>query len=133
MNALQHRLHYDHHVDPSKIDLLFLPLWFTVPTALLYFGIYFAATRSSALALSLTFGSLLAMLYYEWTHYVAHTPIVPLTRFGKWMKKYHLWHHFLNEHLWYGVTNPTMDFLLRTYRHVSETGCSNTVREIWKS
>lgn len=25
---LQHRLHYDHHVEPSRLDLLFLPIWF---------------------------------------------------------------------------------------------------------
>ena len=23
---LQHRLHYDHHVEPSRLDLLFLPI-----------------------------------------------------------------------------------------------------------
>ncbi len=28
---LQRRLHYDHHVEPSRLDLLFLPLWFAVP------------------------------------------------------------------------------------------------------
>ena len=28
---LQHRLHYDHHAEPSRLDLLFLPLWFLVP------------------------------------------------------------------------------------------------------
>lgn len=28
---LQHRLHYDHHVEPNRLDLLFLPVWFLVP------------------------------------------------------------------------------------------------------
>src|ERR1700735_318561 len=28
---LQQRLHYDHHVEPSRLDLLFLPIWFLVP------------------------------------------------------------------------------------------------------
>ena len=28
---LQHRLHYDHHVEPNRLDLLFLPIWFLVP------------------------------------------------------------------------------------------------------
>src|SRR5665213_2080071 len=28
---LQHRLHYDHHVEPGRLDLLFLPAWFLVP------------------------------------------------------------------------------------------------------
>jgi 4-hydroxysphinganine ceramide fatty acyl 2-hydroxylase len=31
MRRLQHRLHYDHHAEPSRLDLLFLPIWFPVP------------------------------------------------------------------------------------------------------
>ena len=30
VRKLQHRLHYDHHVEPNRLDLLFLPLWFLV-------------------------------------------------------------------------------------------------------
>lgn len=129
---LQHRLHYDHHIDPPKLDLLFLPLWFTIPVTVVYYGVYFAITRNAALALSLTFGSLLALAYYEWVHYVAHIPFTPVTPFGRWIKKYHLWHHFKNEHLWFGVTNPSVDFVMRTYRNVEDAERSTTVREIWR-
>src|SRR5215469_9683464 len=31
LRKLQHRLHYDHHVEPNRLDLLFLPIWFLVP------------------------------------------------------------------------------------------------------
>jgi hypothetical protein len=130
---LQHRLHYDHHIDPPKLELLFLPLWFTIPVTVLYYGVYLAITRNQALALSLMFGSLAALAYYEWVHYVAHVPFVPVTPFGRWIKKYHLWHHFKNEHLWYGVTNPSMDFIMRTYQRVDEVKRSGTVREIFKA
>ena len=132
MLELQHRLHYDHHIDPARLDLLFLPPWFTVPVTVLYYGLYLALTRNSALALSLTFGSLLALTYYEWVHYVAHIAFVPVTPYGRWIKKYHLWHHFKNERLWFGVTNPSMDLAMRTYRSVTEARRSSTVREIWK-
>jgi 4-hydroxysphinganine ceramide fatty acyl 2-hydroxylase len=127
---LQHRLHYDHHVDPPKLELLFLPLWFTIPVTLAYYGVYFAITRNAPLSLSLTFGSLVALAYYEWVHYVAHIAFVPLTPFGRWIKKYHLWHHFKNEHLWYGVTNPSMDVVMRTYQRVQDVSRSATVRDI---
>ena len=129
---LQHRLHYDHHIDPPKLELLFLPAWFVVPTILLYFGIYLAVTRSVALAFSLSFGSVCALLYYEWVHYVAHIPFTPVTPFGKYVKKYHLWHHFKNEHYWYGVTNPSMDYVGGTYRDQESVPRSTTVREIWR-
>ena len=129
---LQHRLHYDHHIDPPKLDLLFLPLWFTIPVTVIFYGVYLAIARNAALALSLTFGSLVALAYYEWVHYVAHIPFTPVTPFGRWIKKYHLWHHFKNEHLWFGVTNPSVDVLMRTYRNVQDVERSTTVREIWR-
>src|SRR5579862_3913453 len=31
LRKMQHRLHYDHHVEPNRLDLLFLPVWFLVP------------------------------------------------------------------------------------------------------
>ena len=130
--ALQHRLHYDHHVDPNRLDLLFLPPWFTIPTTALFFAVYFALTRDLGAALSLTFGSLTGLTYYEWVHYVAHIPFNPVTPYGRWIKKYHLWHHFKNEHLWFGVTNPSMDVVMASYRDVQETARSATVREIWR-
>jgi 4-hydroxysphinganine ceramide fatty acyl 2-hydroxylase len=130
--GLQHRLHYDHHIDPPKLELLFLPIWFVVPTVLLYFGVYLALTRSVALAFALSFGSICALFYYEWVHYVAHIPFTPLTPFGKYVKKYHLWHHFKNEHFWYGVTNPSMDYAGGTYRDQESVPRSTTVREIWR-
>jgi 4-hydroxysphinganine ceramide fatty acyl 2-hydroxylase len=129
---LQHRLHYDHHIDPQKLELLFLPLWFIIPVAVLYFGLYLALTRNAVLSLSLTFGSIVALTFYEWVHYVAHTSFTPVTPFGKYMKKYHLWHHFKNEHYWFGVTNPSTDYLGGSYKEHDSVPRSTTVREIWK-
>ena len=129
---LQHRLHYDHHIDPPKLELLFLPLWFIIPVSAIYFGVYMAITRNVVLSTSLTFGSIVALTFYEWVHYVAHVPFTPFTPFGRYMKKYHLWHHFKNEHFWFGVTNSLPDYVGMTYRNVETTERSTTVREIWK-
>lgn len=130
---LQHRLHYDHHIDPPKLDLLFLPLWFVIPTAVLYFVLYAAIVRDVPLALALVYGSICALTFYEWTHYVAHVPFTPRTRLGRYMKKYHLWHHFKNERFWFGVTNPSMDYVFSSYRPVEAVPRSTTVREIWRA
>jgi len=132
MYRLQHRLHYAHHIDPPNVYLLFLPPWFTIPVTAMYFGAYIAITRDVVLSVCLTFGSLCALAYYEWVHYVAHVPFVPLTPYGRWMKKYHLWHHFKNEHLWFGVTNPSMDAVMGTFSRVEAAPRSTTVREIWR-
>jgi 4-hydroxysphinganine ceramide fatty acyl 2-hydroxylase len=132
VRKLQHRLHYDHHIDPPKLELLFLPVWFVMPTAIVYFAAYLALTRNAALAASLTFGSICALFYYEWVHYVAHIAFTPRTAFGRYVKKYHLWHHFKNEKFWYGVTNPSMDYAWKTYRDHEAVERSTTVREIWR-
>jgi 4-hydroxysphinganine ceramide fatty acyl 2-hydroxylase len=128
---LQHRLHYDHHVNPSELRLLFLPVWFVIPVAALTFGIYAAITRDAATSAALLLGSVLGLLWYEWVHYVAHIPLVPKTAFGRWIKKYHLWHHFKNERMWFGVTNPSMDLVGRTYARVDEIDRSATTRVLF--
>lgn len=109
---LQHRLHYDHHIDPPALELLFLPLWFVVPMALVYFGAFSLITHSAALAASALFGVLCATFYYEWVHYVAHVPFTPVTPIG--------------------VSNPSMDFVGATYRNQEQVERSTTVREIWR-
>ena len=128
---LQHRLHYDHHVEPARLDLLFLPLWFAIPVAALTLAIYFAITRNWTTSAALLLGSVLGLLWYEWVHYVAHIAYVPKTPFGRWIKKYHLWHHFKNERMWFGVTNPSMDLVGRTYARVDDVERSGSTRVLF--
>jgi fatty acid hydroxylase family protein len=128
---LQHRLHYDHHVTPDELGLLFLPVWFVIPVASLTFGIFYAITRDLSVSAAMLLGAVLGLFYYEWVHYVAHIPFVPKTRFGRWIKKYHLWHHFKNERMWFGVTNPSMDFVGRSYARVDEVERSGSTRVLF--
>ena len=129
---MQHRLHYDHHVEPERLALLFLPPWFLFPALAIFVAVYFAIAHNVAVVAALVLGNLLGLLYYEWVHYVAHIPYRPRTPVGRWMKKYHLWHHFKNEHLWFGVTNPSMDFVWRTYVRVDEADRSGSTRILFR-
>jgi hypothetical protein len=131
ISRLQERLHYKHHLEPGRLDLLFLPPWFVVPAAAIFGGLYAIVVRRADVALSLWLGSLAGLLYYEWVHYVAHVPYVPKTRAGRFMKKYHLWHHFKNERKWFGVTNPAMDFAAGSYARVAEVEKSPTTRALF--
>jgi 4-hydroxysphinganine ceramide fatty acyl 2-hydroxylase len=128
IRRLQHRLHYDHHVEPERLDLLFLPLWYVAPNFLIVGLIAWALLGDAGKVLSLLLGAMLALLHYEWVHYIAHIPYRPRTAFGRWMKKYHLWHHFKNEHYWFGVSSPAMDFVYRTYRPPAQVPRSTTAR-----
>jgi hypothetical protein len=132
VRRMQHRLHYDHHLEPNRLDLLFLPPWFLVPALALFAGAYAALARDANVVASLVLGNLFGLLYYEWVHYVAHVPFVPLTPFGRWIKKYHLRHHFLNEKLWFGVTNPGFDVVARTYVATAVAERSDTTRVLFR-
>ncbi len=128
---LQHRLHYDHHVEPARLDLLFLPLWFVLPNLVVTGAVAWLIWPGAARIGALLAGVAAAILYYEWVHYTAHIPYLPRTAWGRWMKKYHLWHHFKNEHLWFGVTNPSFDLVMRSYARVEAVEKSGTVRDLW--
>jgi sterol desaturase/sphingolipid hydroxylase (fatty acid hydroxylase superfamily) len=127
---LQHRLHYDHHVEPSRLDLLFLPLWFLAPNLAIATGL-FALIFGAEASASALFGMMLAILHYEWVHYVAHIPYQPRTRFGRWIKQYHLRHHFISERHWFGVSNPTLDTVFGTFHGPDASEKSATVRKLY--
>ena len=129
MRRLQHRLHYDHHVEPSRLDLLFLPLWFLAPNLAAMAVLVALAVGTSAVA-SVMLGVMLAILHYEWVHYVAHVPYQPRTRVGRWMKQYHLRHHFINEKEWFGVSNPSLDVVFGTFRDPKTALRSATTRKL---
>jgi 4-hydroxysphinganine ceramide fatty acyl 2-hydroxylase len=126
---LQHRLHYDHHVEPNRLDLLFLPIWFLVPNLAVAAGL-FALAFGIQTAASALLGMMLAILHYEWVHYVAHIPYRPPTRLGRWIKQYHLRHHFISEKHWFGVSNPALDGVFGTLRGPGTAQKSPTTRNL---
>ncbi|MGZ4111719.1 MAG: sterol desaturase family protein [Tumebacillaceae bacterium] len=130
VRKLQDKLHYLHHEDPQELEFLFLPVWYSIPNYAVVWVLTFAITRDVTLATAVTVGALSALLYYEWVHFVAHRPIKPLTPWGKWMKKVHLWHHFKNENYWFGVTNPSMDVVMGTFHNEKSVELSPTARKL---
>ncbi len=126
------RLHYDHHSDPNNLHLLFLPVWYSMPNILIVAGILYLITGSLIITNAAITGVILFLLYYEWVHYIAHRPFQPLTPWGRWIKKVHLWHHFKNENYWYGVTNPVYDVLLGTFKDQKEVETSKTAKNLEK-
>jgi sterol desaturase/sphingolipid hydroxylase (fatty acid hydroxylase superfamily) len=124
------RLHYDHHVNPDDLKLLFLPLWFSIPGFIIYSLIVFFSTRSIELTTAFATGLVAYFLFYEWKHYIAHKPIQPRTKMGKNIKKHHLLHHFKNENYWFGVTHTSFDKTLGTFKQNKEVEKSPTARNL---
>jgi 4-hydroxysphinganine ceramide fatty acyl 2-hydroxylase len=130
LRGLQHRLHYDHHVEPNRLDLLFLPVWFLVPN-LAVATVLLALVLGKQAAASALLGMMLAILHYEWVHYIAHIPYQPRTKVGRWIKQYHLRHHFVSEKHWFGVSNPTLDGVFGTFRGPAASEKSATTRNLF--
>lgn len=124
------RLHYDHHKHPNDLKLLFLPIWYSIPQFIILSFVFYLFTRTIAGTLAFGIGLIVMLLIYEWRHYVAHRPIKPKTKFGLWVKKTHMLHHFKNENYWYGVSNPFVDVLFGTLKNQNEVENSETVKNL---
>jgi sterol desaturase/sphingolipid hydroxylase (fatty acid hydroxylase superfamily) len=103
------RVHRTHHADPRDVDTTLLPLKVIVgsmPFAaggwLLLFG-----PRRAAITAMATYSTM--ALFYEWTHFIVHTNVKPLTAYGKQVRRNHRLHHFRHEGNWFGFTLPLVD------------------------
>ncbi|MBY0224022.1 sterol desaturase family protein [Sporosarcina aquimarina] len=124
------RLHFDHHVDPNNLKLLFLPVWFSLPNFIIASIIFYSITANLQLTMAFLAGIMAYFLYYEWKHYIAHKPIQPRTKIGKKIKKAHLWHHFKNENYWFGVTHTSVDKAFGTYKKQNQVEKSATAKNL---
>ncbi|MGM7702467.1 sterol desaturase family protein [Pseudalkalibacillus sp. Hm43] len=124
------RLHYDHHSSPDNLHLLFLPIWYSLPNMLIWSAVCYLITSNIWITLAFALGLQVMLLLYEWKHYVAHRPIKPKTKLGRWMKKIHILHHYKNENYWYGVSNPIGDYLFGTMKEEKTVETSKTAKDL---
>ncbi|HDR7685619.1 sterol desaturase family protein [Bacillus toyonensis] len=124
------RLHYDHHVYPDDLKLLFLPVWFSVPSFTIYLLISYGITKSVTVTLSFGIGMIIMLLVYEWKHYIAHKPIRPVTKFGRWLKN-SIYYTIIKTKS-FGVSNPVFDFIFGTLKDGKDVELSETARNLEK-
>jgi sterol desaturase/sphingolipid hydroxylase (fatty acid hydroxylase superfamily) len=60
-------------------------------------------------------GTLLGYLAYDWMHYYNHHG-TPKSRFGRFMRRFHMEHHYKNATTQFGLSSPLWDLVLGTYR-----------------
>ncbi len=123
--------HIAHHMAPDDLDHIFHPLGATYGALVLYFGAVSLIFSSASAGLAFALGSSVSMVIYEYAHFSAHRlGVQPATPWMKYLKKYHLWHHFKNEHYWFGVTSPVMDMVMGTFKDPHATEKSPTVKTV---
>jgi len=103
------RAHRTHHADPRDVDMTLLPLRVIVGAMPAAAGIWLLAfgPRPAAVTAMATYSTM--ALFYEWTHFIVHTNVKPLTAYGQKVRRNHRLHHFRDEHHWFGFTFPRVD------------------------
>lgn len=109
------RIHFDHHQDPHRLEVLFGALWTTLPTiALVTLPVGWVIGGTAGAAAALSFG-LVTTCVYEFGHCIQHLNYKPKSAFLKRVKRWHLAHHFHSERGNYGIMSFLPDRLFGTW------------------
>ena len=114
--ALWKRVHFDHHQDPHRLDVLFGSPLNTVPTILaITVPLGWLVGGGPAGAAAAACAGFLVFCAYEFCHCVQHLNFKPRSRLLRRMKELHLAHHFHDESGNYGITSYVVDRAFGTY------------------
>jgi hypothetical protein len=106
--------HLSHHDAPKALDRLVASLELSIPIATAYWLLAWAATGSWSAACWLFVGLTMGYFCYEWLHFQAHHGR-PRSRLLRYLRRYHLLHHYGSEGRRYGVTSPLLDLACGTF------------------
>ena len=109
--AYAYLVHGAHHAFPDDSRRWMMPVGFTLPIAALLF-LAFALVLGRFAAPSFA-GFIYGYLAYDLLHYYIHRGRMP-TRLGRYLRQYHLTHHFKSPDRHFGVSSPLWDVVFRT-------------------
>lgn len=124
---LLYRLHHGHHDKPRRLDLLFTPMWYTLPALLLNTLCFALVTQDLGRTLALTAGLILGYLMFEWWHLIVHSPYEP-GPILRYVRHQHMGHHYWNERRWYTISPPALllDVIFGTAGQVQQSPRSSS-------
>lgn len=131
VDSLLARKHREHHVDPRRVRLIFIPwqslLW-VLPVAV---AIAFLAFPRIGLGMTFLVFLTVLGLGYEWCHYLIHSDYKPKSAVYRAIWRNHRHHHYKNENYWFTVTSTgTADRVLGTYPDAGEVAVSPTAKNL---
>ena len=109
--------HLSHHENPRATSRLFSGLFISLPIATAYVLLASIATGSLRAAVYLFTGLVAGYCCYEWLHFQAHHRR-PRLRLFRYLRRYHLLHHYQTPDHRFGVTSPLFDVLFGTFPSV---------------
>lgn len=107
--------HLRHHANPDDLERLHVTLSEGAPVSAAYALLMWLLLGSWQAMAFAYIGFHLGYFFYEWLDYQAHHG-TPNSRLIRYLKKYHLQHHSVDEKRRYGVTSPLFDWLLGTFQ-----------------
>ena len=111
------RIHFDHHQDPHRMDVLFGSPLNTVPTILaLLVPLGWLVGGGAGGAGAAVCAGFLVTCGYEFCHCTQHLGFQPRSRLLRRAKELHLAHHFHDEGGNFGIASFAPDRLFGTYR-----------------
>lgn len=105
-------IHGVHHIHPSDPLRLVMPCLLSGPIMLIAFCVT-QLVFGPVFGLPVLTGFIAGYLIYDMVHYYVHHA-EPSTKWGKFMKRAHLLHHFQNPGLGFGVSAPWWDYIFHT-------------------
>jgi sterol desaturase/sphingolipid hydroxylase (fatty acid hydroxylase superfamily) len=108
IHFLVHGVHHDYPRDSTR---LVMPLLVSVPLALAFY--YLFKGMFGDYGYTVFAGFIAGYVAYDSIHYALHHFSMN-GRMGKFMKNYHLRHHYNDEHTAYGISTPLWDMVFRT-------------------
>ena len=110
---LFHGVHHEQPQDPSR---LVMPLPVSIPLSFLFYGIFYGVSvllNVPQWVNPLMSGFLIGYLVYDLTHYATHH-FAMRTGYWKFIKRYHMEHHFKTPDARFGVSSPMWDYVFGT-------------------
>ncbi len=109
--------HGIHHAQPQVKTRLVMPLPVSVPAFIIFSGLFYlilaVLLKSLQWVAPLTSGFLIGYLIYDLTHYATHH--FPMrSGYAKYVKRYHMQHHYKDPGTRFGVSSPVWDWVFRT-------------------
>jgi len=118
-------IHGVHHDFPNDKDRLVMPLGASIPLGVLFFGGFYLLF-GTAVAEPLFAGLVVGYMIYDGTHYAVHH-FKPRTRVGRFIKRHHMRHHYMDPEGGFGVSSPLWDVIFHTMPTVRKPAPGPTV------
>ncbi len=109
--------HGIHHAQPQIKTRLVMPPVVSIPLAALFYGFFYLVIvvlfESASWFGPVFSGFIIGYLIYDLTHYATHH-FAMRRGYVKFIKRYHMQHHYKTPNQRYGVSSPLWDILFRT-------------------